>query len=135
VAQAAKASCASNQEIGIGGEKTTGRKRKFWGGCAGLADVFAMTAKRPSRQQISWLDGRKVFAAVRCLLNPIRLVLLGLDGEGAESDIDGLRFLVTSDTHRERVCAGDQTIAGEDNPLVRAAYGDAVASCDESRLL
>ena len=94
-----------------------------------------MTAKRPSRQQISWLDGRKVFAAVRCLLNPTRLVSLGLDGERAESDIDGLRFLVTSDTHHECVRPLDQTVAGQDNPLVRAAYGDAVASCDESRLL
>jgi hypothetical protein len=60
---------------------------------------------------------------------------LGLDCQRAESDVDRLRFLVASGAHHERVFPLDQTVAGEDNPLVCGGYSDADAFCDELRLL
>jgi len=87
---------------------------------------------QPTDIVTGWAHG--VRRSVTCP-NGVRVVLLRLNGERAESDVDCLRYLVTSDAHRERVFPRDQTIAGEDNPLVCSAYSDAVMFSDELRLL
>ena len=89
---------------------------------------------RPPLVTTGWTHGcSSLLGSWRTSIRPVSVG--DLDSKRAESDVDRLGQTEASATDPERVLSLDQTIPREDNPLVCAAYNDAVASRDENGLL